>query len=286
MQIDVASLAAKISTECCLEFVGTGGHIEGGGHRYILQPAHHPPAHTFSLNICVGWRSLEMEFRPGNFASSLLQAMGAAEPAARAGFVSVLLKSAEDGAEIGVRVNGADRSVDDPSIWTTPWLQFSLSIRKGMLPFNYGSPDDDIELVATWVSRLSAAVLALLPLEAEESLDQLNSAETVVGLPEGSRLRVEVNRYERDRRNRAAALAIHGRSCKACGIDMGHRYGPSASGLIEVHHTTPVSQLGPNYIIDPRDDLVPLCPNCHAVAHRKSPPFTVAELISFLARYK
>ena len=284
MEIDAGSLAARISAECGLEFVGTGGRVDGGGQRYQLQPAHHPPAHTFTLSIYVGWRSVELEFRPGNFASDLLQAMGEAEPAGRAGFISVLLTSAEDGAEIGVRVNGADRAFDDPAIWATPWQRFSLSIWKGMLPLNYGNPGDDAELIGTWVSRLSAAILALLPLEAEESLDQSNSAETVAGLPEGARTLVQVNRYERDRRNRAAALAIHGHACKACGVDMGYRYGAPAAGLIEVHHTTPVSQLGTGYIIDPRTDLVPLCPNCHAVAHRRSPPYTVAELSSLLAR--
>jgi 5-methylcytosine-specific restriction protein A len=87
-----------------------------------------------------------------------------------------------------------------------------------------------------------------------------------------------VNRYERDRRNRAAALAIHGYVCKACDLEMSDRYGPDAAGLIEVHHVTPVSEVGPGYIIDPRTDLVPLCPNCHSVAHRRSPPFSVDEL--------
>ena len=65
--------------------------------------------------------------------------------------------------------------------------------------------------------------------------------------------------------NRAAALAIHGYLCKACDLDMGLRYGPAAAGLIEVHHVTPVSASGPGYIIDPKSDLVPLCPNCHFV---------------------
>jgi hypothetical protein len=45
--------------------------------------------------------------------------------------------------------------------------------------------------------------------------------------------------YERDRRNRAAALAIHGYSCKACNSDLSSIYGTAAAGLIEVHHLTP-----------------------------------------------
>jgi len=38
-------------------------------------------------------------------------------------------------------------------------------------------------------------------------------------------------------------------------------------GYIEVRHVVPVSQLGDDYVVDPKDDLIPLCPNCHAVAH-------------------
>lgn len=284
MAIDAGALAARISAECGLDFVGRGSHGGDGGQAYQLRPAHHPAAHTFTLNIQVGWRSIDMDFRPGNFSSDLLGAMGSADLGGRSGFVSVLRSSLEEGAQITLTLNGSDRAFDDPSIWTTPWQRLTLSMRKGMLPLNDGDADAHAELVAAWVSRLSAAVLALLPLESDEALDQANPTDTVAGLPEGARLRVDVNRYERDRRNRAAALAIHGHVCKACGMNMGHHYGEAASGLIEVHHTTPVSQLGPNYIIDPRTDLVPLCPNCHAVAHRRSPPYTVAELRELLHR--
>ncbi|WP_205208577.1 HNH endonuclease [Arenimonas caeni] len=147
-----------------------------------------------------------------------------------------------------------------------------------MLPLDFSASEHDAELVGKWVCRMSAAILALLPVESDESLDLRNPEESVAGLPEGSRLRVEVNRYERDRRNRAAALAIHGNSCMACGLSMGDRYGAAAAGLIEVHHTTPVSQMGGSYVVDPRTDLIPLCPNCHSVAHRRSPPFSVNEL--------
>lgn len=278
MAIDPGQLAARISLESGLEFSTSGNRIADGGQRVFLQPAHHPPAHTFAISVQVGWRSVELEFKPGNFASDLLKEMGSAEADGRAGFVSVLRTSVEDGCDVSYVLNGTAVPFDDPGIWSVPWQRVSLVMRKGMLPIGLGDSKEDVEVVGRWVSRLSAAVLALLPLEADESLDLHNPAETVVGLPEGSKLQVMVNRYERDRRNRAAALAIHGHACMACRVELGDRYGATASGLIEVHHTTPVSRLGPNYIIDPRTDLVPLCPNCHAVAHRRSPPYTLHEL--------
>jgi len=83
---------------------------------------------------------------------------------------------------------------------------------------------------------------------------------------------------------RAAAIAIWGYTCRACGLDFGARYAAAAKGFIEVHHKTPVSTLDPGTFVNPARDLVPLCPNCHAVSHRREPPFTVEELRTMLAR--
>jgi len=105
-----------------------------------------------------------------------------------------------------------------------------------------------------------------------------------VGFPEGDRTSVQVNKYERDPRNRARAIQIHGSDCMVCGMNFGEEYGPVAVGYIHVHHTVPLSQLGPNYSIDPAKELVPLCANCHAAAHRRNPPFTIEELRSLRNR--
>jgi 5-methylcytosine-specific restriction protein A len=148
-----------------------------------------------------------------------------------------------------------------------------------MLALNDGGQADSDRLLALWTGRAAAAVLALLPLESETGHGEAEPETLeVTGLPEGARTRIEVNRYERDRRNRAAAIAIHGHACMACKLDLGVKYGFAAAGLIEVHHLTPVSPLGTSYVVNPATDLIPLCPNCHSVAHRRSPPFSVEEL--------
>ena len=36
---------------------------------------------------------------------------------------------------------------------------------------------------------------------------------------------------------------------------------------IEVHHVVPVSKLGEGYRINPIEELVPLCSNCHSMIH-------------------
>jgi len=278
MTLNAGSLAARISAETGLEFSGSGGRAADGTHSYQLRPAHHPAAHTFVLHVQVGWRNIDLSFRPGSFSGELIQAMGEADRSGQAAFVSVLRSNQENGAQIDFDLNGQRCPYDAAGIWALSWQNMTLSMRKGMLPINDGNAAADEEIVGSWVARLTAAIVALLPLEADEDLDIVNPAETATGLPEGARIAVIVNRYERDRRNRAAALAIHGHVCKACDTDMGYRYGSAAAGLIEVHHVTPVSQIGPDHLVDPRTDLVPLCPNCHAVAHRRDPPYTVAEL--------
>ena len=98
------------------------------------------------------------------------------------------------------------------------------------------------------------------------------------GLPEGAKTSVSVNRYERSRQNRAACIAYHGLMCKVCEMSFSERYGEVGDGYTHVHHVTPVSELEPGYSIDPRHDLVPVCPNCHAMLHRKNPPYSVSEL--------
>lgn len=87
------------------------------------------------------------------------------------------------------------------------------------------------------------------------------------GYPEGAKEMVFVNRYERDPRNRRACIGHYGYRCQACGMDFGEKYGSQANGFIHVHHVVPVSELGDGYIIDPIKDLIPLCPNCHAMVH-------------------
>ena len=102
------------------------------------------------------------------------------------------------------------------------------------------------------------------------------------GLEGNPKLRY-VTTYERNPRLRLQALAIHGYRCKACELDMGERYGPYGSGLIHVHHVTPVSTYEAPRKISPDTDLVPVCPNCHAVIHRnKTKTLSIEELRTLL----
>ena len=117
-------------------------------------------------------------------------------------------------------------------------------------------------------------MLALMPTTRLEDL----SDDDAKGFPEGAQKQIIVNRYERDPRNRASCIAIHGTACKVCEVQLSERYGKIAEGFIHIHHLTPVSVIGEGYIIDPATDLAPVCPNCHAMLHKHSPPYSLEEL--------
>jgi predicted HNH restriction endonuclease len=74
--------------------------------------------------------------------------------------------------------------------------------------------------------------------------------------------------YERNPFYREKAIAIHGLVCMACEMDFEAKYGSWGAGFIHVHHNKPVSESGPTRI-NPETDLSVVCPNCHAMIHRK-----------------
>lgn len=116
-----------------------------------------------------------------------------------------------------------------------------------------------------------------------QSTDSLLSVHTgdeaVLGLTEGAKKTVQVNVYERNSQARRRCIEHHGATCAACGIDFATAYGGIGEGFIHVHHVTPISQVGGSYSLNPITDLIPVCPNCHAMLHHKvSNPRTLDEL--------
>jgi 5-methylcytosine-specific restriction protein A len=103
-----------------------------------------------------------------------------------------------------------------------------------------------------------------------------------VSFYEGSKQRITVNAYERNPEARKACIAYYGTRCQACELDFGEKYGEAGKGFIHVHHLKPLSNVGEEYEIDPIQDLVPVCPNCHAIIHKRNPPYTIEEVKGFL----
>ncbi len=99
---------------------------------------------------------------------------------------------------------------------------------------------------------------------------------------EGNMQRILVNRYERDPRSRQECIRQFGARCCLCGFDFGLTYGEPMAGFVHIHHLISLSSLGTEHEVDPSRDLRPVCPNCHAVLHRREPPYSLDEVRQFL----
>jgi 5-methylcytosine-specific restriction enzyme A len=109
-------------------------------------------------------------------------------------------------------------------------------------------------------------------------IEVLPDEKLVPGSVEGNRVAVLVNRYERSIKERRRCLRKHGLSCKACSMNFKQHYGGIGKEFIHVHHVVPISKTRGRYVLDGARDLVPVCPNCHAMLHRREPPFSIREL--------
>lgn len=96
--------------------------------------------------------------------------------------------------------------------------------------------------------------------------------------PEGATKQISVNAYERNDDARRECIRLFGSTCTVCGFDFGAVYGPRGEGFIHVHHVVPLAEIRGEYEVDPASDLVPVCPNCHAMLHKSRDVLTVDEL--------
>lgn len=95
---------------------------------------------------------------------------------------------------------------------------------------------------------------------------------------EGAVKQITVNSYERNHAARQKCIEHYGAVCVVCGFSFKAVYGDIGEGFIHVHHLKPLAEVGESYELDPIADLRPVCPNCHAMLHRKTPPFSIEEL--------
>lgn len=67
-----------------------------------------------------------------------------------------------------------------------------------------------------------------------------------------------------------------------CNFDFHAVYGDLGQGFIHVHHLKPIHTIGEEYVLDPENDLRPVCPNCHSMLHRKKDVLSIEELAGLL----
>lgn len=151
--------------------------------------------------------------------------------------------------------------------WPSKWNGYRMRIsRSPIVPED--REVDEIEIAESWAEIIAGMFLSLL------NIKLLDETE----FPEGGVRRIEVNRYERNPVNRELCLAENGYACRICGFDFEKVYGEIGHHFIHVHHIIPVSKMEKEYMINPLEDLIPVCPNCHAMLHQTDPPLLPEEL--------
>jgi putative restriction endonuclease len=99
---------------------------------------------------------------------------------------------------------------------------------------------------------------------------------------EGTVYSVQVNLYERSPFAREACIRHYGATCQICNFNFSNFYGELMDNFIHVHHLKPLSEINETYKVHPIRDLIPICPNCHAVIHSRRPAFSPEEVRSML----
>lgn len=99
--------------------------------------------------------------------------------------------------------------------------------------------------------------------------DEYENVDIIENTPEGKKKVRYVSKYERSNKNRHFAIKIHGTKCEICGFDFEKIYGERGKGFIEVHHIKPLYENQEEIVINPKEDLICVCSNCHRMFHRK-----------------
>ncbi|MCK6568820.1 MAG: HNH endonuclease [Anaerolineales bacterium] len=127
------------------------------------------------------------------------------------------------------------------------------------------------QLEKDWASFLKRPV----PVKEINYADELDVQKTY---QEGAPKKVTTTVYERNPLARAVCIKEYGAICAVCGFDFERKYGELGKGFIHVHHLQPRAEVGKNDKLNPKRDLRPVCPNCHAMLHQREPVYSIDEL--------
>lgn len=251
-----------------------------GELKFAIEPEHLKGI-SFVINLVFKNEiRLNMFFEPHKFSMPMIKAMSQSDPSQKKSFVSMARLMKNSGAKISFRINEIECNCEEFDEWPSDWNK--VDIKASVLPIiteNEEHPNYR-KLALFWGTRMTGLALSLLKLE---KLDENENAE-IKGFEEGNKIRALTNKYERNSVNREICLSHYGYNCAVCGINFEKFYGPVGKKFIHVHHVIPVSEMGEHFIVDPLNDLVPVCPNCHSMMHRADPPYTVEELKNMIKR--
>lgn len=100
---------------------------------------------------------------------------------------------------------------------------------------------------------------------------------------EGETKQVLINTYERNPIARKKCIEHYGLNCQVCDFNFENKFGVLGKEFIHVHHKIELATVGKKYSVNPITDLIPVCPNCHSMLHKKRPvAYTISELKQIL----
>ena len=213
------------------------------------------------------------------FAGKCLKTMQMASADKKSAFCSFAKIATEQGGEVKLFINGKKEDPFSWENWPDKWNDFFFNIMIFPIAGYPGKPDYGF-YIDKWGSLAIGMGLSLLDIVLKDNSENNNES----GYEEGAVKRSVINRYERNKINRILCIKHYGYDCRICGMNFEREYGQIGHEYIHVHHIVPVSKIGPNYVINPLEDLLPVCPNCHAMLHRTEPPLSPDELKGLLAK--
>lgn len=95
---------------------------------------------------------------------------------------------------------------------------------------------------------------------------------------EGKAKKVLVNSFERNPIARKKCIEHYGLNCQVCNFNFKDKFGKLGNNFIHVHHKINIALIGDEYSVNPITDLIPVCPNCHAMLHKRNPAYSIEEL--------
>jgi len=127
------------------------------------------------------------------------------------------------------------------------------------------------ELEAVWFNFLATQKIRNNPFLASELEKQKSYSE-------GTPNQVVVTKYERNPYARKTCIEYYGFTCVVCNFNFEKYYGNLGKDFIHVHHLKQIADIGKEYTINPIKDLRPVCPNCHAMIHKRKEPYSIEEI--------
>lgn len=249
--------------------------------RYIFRPEQFPVSEGFLFEVEGYSDRTVYSVYPENMARYSVEQMGNSDDVKFIFFVQNIENLVQFG-DVIIEVGNTEVENDIHLLKSAHWHNFTIEL-KSELTLDFTNKQFNHATINI-LSLFNSALMSFFELEESHGFENKSTdfVDSEYGLPEGAKKVVTVNKYERSRKNRELCIAAYGTSCIVCGFSFGENYGDIGEGCIHVHHLIPVSQMGGEYVVNPIKDLVPVCPNCHWMLHRREPPYTPQELLDIM----